>query len=358
MFKIGDKAKGFKFDGDKYYSLRYAEDMDNATGVVGVLTYVGDESYSVKFGEQDFWGYPNDLWHPGKVEEEVIPSFTVGDRVKFKKSSIDTGMIDATEDDVFTILYVEKCYVMLKEQGYWWNVGHFEHVKENIVNNTEEENIQQSGNYVPKIGDKAKGFKFSTGVTPSFNPSMSEYIGQTGKVSDFLEDRFKITFDDTASWYYPLSLAHLAKIEETQEEQEIDWEVGQEVWDVRYGKGVVDTMIAIPYQYPIGVVFADGGTASYTSKWLNRCTDVYRSLFFSEPKIEAEKFPPKKLFVPALKKDDVVIIKVVNKLFGEGTVRTIYSEIEDRIYISTDGEYFLKKDIESIHILSEEIKFN
>ena len=51
MFKIGDKAKGFKFDGDKYSSLGYAEDMDNAVGVVGVVTHVGDNSYSVKCGE-------------------------------------------------------------------------------------------------------------------------------------------------------------------------------------------------------------------------------------------------------------------------------------------------------------------
>ena len=286
--------------------------------------------------------------------------FKIGDRVKFKKSSIDSGMIDATEEDVFTVGAKSRMRMLwIVEVKEWYYMDHFEHVKENIVNNTEEENIQQSGNYVPKIGDKAKGFKFSTGVTPSFNPSMSEYIGQTGKVSDFLEDRFKITFDDTASWYYPLSLAHLAKIEETQEDQEIKWEVGQEVWDTSLGQGEVihvsDTKVQVKF----------GNSQCWNMVWYTpegiyqtlQCAKN-RTLFFSEPEIIAEKFPPKKLFVPALKKDDVVIIKVVNKLFGEGTVRTIYSEIEDRIYISTDGEYFLKKDIESIHILSEEIKFN
>ena len=278
MFKIGDKAKGFKFDGDKYSSLGYAEDMDNAVGVVGVVTHVGDNSYSVKFGEEDFWGYPNDLRHLGKVEEEVIPSFTVGDRVKFKKSSIDSGMIDATEDDVFV---VESCHkehwgdlVKLFGMISTVNVNHLEYVKESAMNNTEE--------------------------------------------------------------------------------QEIKWEVGQEVWDVRYGKGIVDTLLAIPCQYPIGVVFADGGTASYTSKGLNRCTDVYRSLFFSEPKIEAEKFPPKKLFVPTLEKGDVVIVK-----WRGGTVQMLVLEEETEAQIKGDlGQVWDKTSDAKFYKLGEEIKFN
>ena len=277
MFKIGDKAKGFKFDGDKYSSLGYAEDMDNAVGVVGVVTHVGDNSYSVKFGEEDFWGYPNDLRHLGKVEEEVIPSFTVGDRVKFKKSSIDSGMIDATEDDVFV---VESCHkehwgdlVKLFGMISTVNVNHLEYVKESAMNNTEE--------------------------------------------------------------------------------QEIKWEVGQEVWDVRYGKGIVDTLLAIPCQYPIGVVFADGGTASYTSKGLNRCTDVYRSLFFSEPKIEAEKFPPKKLFVPAFQKGDVVAVKWAD------IVRILILEQETERQVKGNcGRVWDKDPDVHFYKLGEEIKFN
>lgn len=279
MFKIGDKAKGFKFDGDKYSSLGlgYAEDMDNAVGVVGVVTHVGYGSYSVKFGEEDFWEYPNDLRHLGKVEEEVIPSFTVGDRVKFKKSSIDSGMIDATEDDVFV---VESCHkehwgdlVKLFGMISTVNVNHLEYVKESAMNNTEE--------------------------------------------------------------------------------QEIKWEVGQEVWDVRYGKGIVDTLRAIPCQYPIGVVFADGGTASYTSKGLNRCTDVYRSLFFSEPKIEAEKFPPKKLFVPAFQKGDVVAVKWAD------IVRILILEQETERQVKGNcGRVWDKDPDVHFYKLGEEIKFN
>ena len=202
--------------------------------------------------------------------------FKIGDKVKFKKSSIDTGMIDATEEDVFTVLYVLQGHMILTEMGECWNVGHFEHVKEEIMNNTEE--------------------------------------------------------------------------------QEIKWEVGQEVWCCAYGKGVVESVSLIDdeihvgfnrfnnsFNYDVnGIVY--GGTS--------------RTLFFSEPKIEAEKLPPKKLFVPTLTKGDVVLIKAKEKLFGEGTVRTVCGEVDDRIYISEDRKYFLKKDIESIRILTEEIKFS
>ena len=205
--------------------------------------------------------------------------FKVGDKVKFKKDSIDTGMIDATEDDVFTIFYVEKCYVMLKEQGSWWNVGHFEHVKEGIMNNTEEQEIKWEGS-------------------------------------------------------------------------QIDWQVGQTVWDVRYGKGIVDTLLAIPCQYPIGVVFTDGSTASYTSKGLNRCTDVYRSLFFSEPVVTAELFPPKKPFVPTLKKGDMV---VVNTQLGS-LIHSVYGESETHLYCN--GQDYAKGKIASVFKLGEEIIFN
>lgn len=230
MFKIGDKVKGFKFDGDK-----------------------------------------------------VIPSFTVGDRVKFKKSSIDSGMIDATEDDVFMVVHINSSReVQIWITGYtgWWNIDHFEHVKESAMTNA----------------------------------------------------------DDAMN---------------NAEDQEIKWEVGQEVWDVRYGKGIVDTLLAIPCQYPIGVVFADGGTASYTSKGLNRCTDVYRSLFFSEPKIEAEKFPPKKLFVPAFQKGDVVAVKWAD------TVQILILEQETERQVKGNcGQVWDKDPDVHFYKLGEEVKFN
>lgn len=215
--------------------------------------------------------------------------FKIGDKVKFKKGSIDTGMIDATEDDVFEIGMTIGCgphHVRLVDFESTWSVDHFEHVKEEVMQEKKIEN-------------------------------------------------------QPINW----------------EGSQIDWQVGQTVWDVRYGKGIVDTLLAIPGQYPIGVVFTDGSTASYTSKGLNRCTDVYRSLFFSEPVVTAELFPPKKSFVPTLKKGDKVFIRTKSGIYPEGVVREVFSEVEDRVYISDDWHYYMKYDIESIHILGEELKF-
>ena len=210
--------------------------------------------------------------------------FKIGDKVKFKKSSIDTGMIDATEDDVFHVASVhnEHFGTLVKLEGgiYAVNISHLEHVKEELMNNTEEQEIKWEGS-------------------------------------------------------------------------QIDWQVGQTVWDVRYGKGIVDTLLAIPCQYPIGVVFTDGSTASYTSKGLNRCTDVYRSLFFSEPKIEAEKFPPKKLFVPAFQKGDVVAVKWAD------TVQILILEQETERHVKGNcGQVWDKDPDVHFYKLGEEIKFN
>ena len=280
MFKIGDKAKGFKFNGGTD-GVHYDNEMDDYVGVVGEVAEIYSDSFVIMFPDHLEWMYPASLWNLAKVEE--TQPFKIGDRVKFKKSSIDSGMIDATEDDVFMVVHINSSReVQIWITGYtgWWNIDHFEHVKESAMTNA----------------------------------------------------------DDAMN---------------NAEEQEIKWEVGQEVWDVRYGKGIVDTLLAIPCQYPIGVVFADGGTASYTSKGLNRCTDVYRSLFFSEPKIEAELFPPKKPFTPTLKRGDTVVVE------WAGTVQVLtLSEETERQVRGTCGQVWDKDPDVHFYKLSEEIKFN
>ena len=202
-----------------------------------------------------------------------MAKFKVGDKVKFKKSGIDTGMIDATEDDVFTILYVEKFYVMLKGQGSWWNVGHFEHVKEGIMNNTEE--------------------------------------------------------------------------------QEIKWEVGQEVWCTILGKGVIDK-ISNQGVKPITVTF-EGGKQTYTTQgeifYIVKCN---RSLFFSEPVVTAELYPPKKPFVPTLKEGDEVLIE--GPIGGQIFRREVKEETEDKVICKYAGEF--EKIGYKFTKLGEEIIFN
>ena len=197
--------------------------------------------------------------------------FKIGDKVKFKKSSIDTGMIDAEEEDVFTVLHVSPGHMILTEMEEWWNAGHFEHVKEEIMNNTEED-------------------------------------------------------------------------------QEIKWEVGQVVWDVMFGQGVVTSFDKYE-QYGVDVEFSKWGLKTFTVGGAFN-DGANRTLFFSEPIVTAELFPPKKLFVPTLKKGDMV---VVNTELGP-LIHSVYGESETHLYCN--GQDYAKGKIASVFKLGEEIKFN
>lgn len=148
---------------------------------------------------------------------------------------------------------------------------------------------------------------------------------------------------------------------ETQdcEPESIPWQVGQVVWDIRYARpGKVDSINhfskEVTVQFPRGYrTYTENGAPVDVHK-----EGRVRTLFFSEPRIIAETMPTKKPFVPKLKKGDKVLIKDKHGLFGEGTVRVVYEECDDRIYVSEDGNYFLKIDIASIQVLSEEVKFD
>ena len=68
--------------------------------------------------------------------------FKVGDRVKFTESSLASGMIDAKEDDVFTVKESYKRAVTLEELQGCYHVTHFEHVQEEVMDNIEEQEIE------------------------------------------------------------------------------------------------------------------------------------------------------------------------------------------------------------------------
>lgn len=138
------------------------------------------------------------------------------------------------------------------------------------------------------------------------------------------------------------------KVEEQNTEHGIKWEVGQVVWDVLYGKGVVSGVRE--GIFPVKVTYDDGGYEDYTLQGSFYEAGT-RTLFFSEPKIIAETMPPKKKFVPRLKEGGKVLIKDKQGFFGEGTVRVVYKECNDRIYISKDGDYFMKCDIASLQVV-------
>ena len=188
--------------------------------------------------------------------------FKIGDKVKFKKSSLDSGMIDATEDDVFTVKESYKRAVTLEELQGCYHVTHFEHVKEEVMNNTEE--------------------------------------------------------------------------------QEIKWEVGQEVFCLLRGKGVVHQIYntGVYWSEGVDVYFGDHGVIRFKFDGTIGM-GFNRSLFFSEPKIEAEKFPPKKPFVAKLKNGDMVFVKHKN-LYKECYTLEVDYEEEDAVWFKNEYDGYLK----------------
>lgn len=280
--------------------------------------------------------------------------FKVGDKVKFKKSSLDSGMIDATEDAVFEVAKVAGPHIQLKDVIYiltdWWNKEHFEYVEEETM--TEEK-------YIPKVGDKVKGFEFDVDDYPhqGWAGEMDDLIGVEGNVSNVGADTFLITFPYGGSWTYPMELAHMAKIDSVEEPSEDDspipWQVGQEVWCLIFGKGVVSSVDLGDSDYPVGVNI-QGKVLWYTigGKYYS---DRHRALFFSEPQIIAEKLPPKKPFVPEFEKGDVII--VFHKKGSYKNVLTVRREDEHVIWFDGEGSNY-KKSEWNFYKLGEEIKFS
>lgn len=209
--------------------------------------------------------------------------FKIGDRVKFKKSSIDSGMIDATEDDVFNISHVVPSSKDVWIEGHlgWWSTEHIEHVKEGAMTNT----------------------------------------------------------DDAMN---------------NTEEQEIKWEVGQEVFCLLRGKGVVTRVGAEGNPYPVEVDFEETFDR-YTLD--GKIFDEYggRVLFFSQPVVTAELFPPKKPFEPILLEGDTVVVK--RKTLTETSALTVVYEEEDAVWFLEDPDGYLKTAWD-FYKLGEEIKFS
>ena len=69
------------------------------------------------------------------------------------------------------------------------------------------------------------------------------------------------------------------------------FKVGQEVWCLLYGKGKV-VKVYDTDDYPIKVEF-DNADSQYYTRDGTYYVDCNRTLFFSEPKIEAQEFPSK-----------------------------------------------------------------
>lgn len=214
--------------------------------------------------------------------------------------------------------------------------------------------------YIPKVGDKVFGFDYKqTKYNTLYDDDMDFYVGKLGVVSIVHGETFLIKFDDDY-WWYPTELAHLAlkplEGEGVVTESEIDWQVGQKVYCVLHGSGVVQEVLPDNYSYPVKVDY-EGEIYSYTKDGKIHKDHKGRVLFFSEPEITAEKFPPKKPFTPTLESGDIIFVVDKYGAFSGGKVVQCHAELEDRIVTSEEGHYFLKKDLETVRLLWDEVKF-
>lgn len=124
---------------------------------------------------------------------------------------------------------------------------------------------------------------------------------------------------------------------------------GQVVWDVVYGKGVVDEIVDNS-TYPVLVCFSDEIMA-YTTD--GRTFETHgRTLFFSEPKIEAATEP---LFEPVLKQGDVVIAVDNN---NQHSTLALTVTGEDEHFVKTQELGVMGKQRWVFYRLGEKIEFS
>ena len=123
-----------------------------------------------------------------------------------------------------------------------------------------------------------------------------------------------------------------------------EFRVGDVVWDTAYGKGKV--VFLDDDDQPVKVVY-DSGDHNWYIQNGKLSPEMNRTLFFSEPKIEASVTRP---FVPTL-----VGKRVVVRYFDETWTRhpvVVTEETEEKIFTKNDS--YCKCDIVEIYEVSSE----
>ena len=122
-----------------------------------------------------------------------------------------------------------------------------------------------------------------------------------------------------------------------------EFRVGDVVWDTAYGKGKV--VFLDDDEQPVKVVYDSGGHNWYIQNG-KMSPEMNRTLFFSEPKIEASVTRP---FVPTLAGKRVVVVHT-----SAVRLLTIFKEDKERIYVTEEGHYWDKDKIVGIYEVSSE----
>ncbi len=125
-----------------------------------------------------------------------------------------------------------------------------------------------------------------------------------------------------------------------------EFRVGDVVWDVVFGKGSVYKISEMVY-YSIKVEFENGFEKSFTPDGKIH-EESNRTLFFSEPKIEASVTRP---FVPTLVGKRVVV-RYFDETWTRHPVVVVTAETEEKIFTKNGSDY--KCDIVEIYEVSSE----
>ena len=153
-------------------------------------------------------------------------------------------------------------------------------------------------------------------------------------------------------WY---NVSHFKLKEEKK--VETDFRVGQTVWCVIFGKGVISEIEHdTDYSYPVKVRFGDGVEEEYTLDGNMFSSSQNRALFFSEPKVIAETKP---VFVPTLEPGTPIIL-------SESSVKSqmisawVIDESEDSIIATTKdfGTCQFLKEKWNVYSVGEKIEFD
>ena len=126
------------------------------------------------------------------------------------------------------------------------------------------------------------------------------------------------------------------------------FQVGQKVWDVVRGEGVVTDILKWE-EYPVLVEFDDEDEC-YTAEGKYREDYAIPSLYPYEPKIVKASGNEDTPFISVFEKGDLVQVKFVGSEEIHDTVFVVEKETKDAIYMK-GNHFFLKSQISNIYSL-------
>ena len=136
-----------------------------------------------------------------------------------------------------------------------------------------------------------------------------------------------------------------------KKKSEAGFQVGQKVWDVVRGEGVVTDILKWE-EYPVIVEF-DGEEEAYTTDGKYREDYAFPSLYPYEPKIVKADGNEDTPFIATFEQGDLVQVKFIGSEEIHDTVFVVEKETKEAIYMK-GNHFFLKSQISNIYSLYRE----